>query len=165
MCFLIDPHRSPSVATPWIKLALSNSGQRKSNLSTVHWTDVIHPLPDSVSTPTPAKKSSAAAFQAASSVEKMAVLVRIGLLFPSFYTYRRIAHVMYLYIDIGDFLKQEIKGPATFSCKSGACRFEEPAMNTLIDQIFADQYITLTCNGGECLHYSQVPGYVVRYLC
>lgn len=35
-------------------------------------------------------------------------------------------------------------------------------MNDLIDQMFGDPYITLTCEGGECLHYSQVPGYVVR---
>lgn len=67
-----------------------------------------------------------------------------------------------LVLDIGDFLKEEIKGPATFSCKSGAgCRFEEPAMNQLIDSVFGDAYITLQCEGGECLHYSQVPGYVV----
>ena len=65
-------------------------------------------------------------------------------------------------IDIGDFLKEEIKGPAKFSCKSGSgCKFEEPAMNDLIDQIFGDAYITLECEGGECLHYSQVPGYIV----
>ncbi|KAG5635715.1 hypothetical protein H0H81_010318 [Sphagnurus paluster] len=64
-------------------------------------------------------------------------------------------------VDIGDFLKEEIKGPATFSCKSGrGCKFEEPAMNDLIDSIFGDRYITLNCEGGECLHYSQVPGYV-----
>lgn len=66
-------------------------------------------------------------------------------------------------VDIGDFLTEEIKGPATFSCKSGAgCKFEEPAMNQLINDIFGDQYISLTCGGGECLHYSQVPGYIVR---
>jgi hypothetical protein len=65
--------------------------------------------------------------------------------------------------DIGDFLKEEIKGPATFSCKSDAgCKFEEPAMDQLINDIFGDKYISLTCKGGECLHYSQVPGYVVR---
>jgi len=34
-------------------------------------------------------------------------------------------------------------------------------MNDLIDQMFGDRYITLQCKGGECLHYSQVPGYVV----
>jgi hypothetical protein len=64
-------------------------------------------------------------------------------------------------IDISDFLKEEIKGPASFSCKGNVCRFEEPAMNDLIDQIFGDAYISLQCQGGECLHYSQVPGYVV----
>jgi hypothetical protein len=65
--------------------------------------------------------------------------------------------------DISDFLKEEIKGPTAFSCKSGAgCRFEEPAMNKLINDMFGDGYITLQCEGGECLHYSQVPGYVVR---
>ncbi|PPQ92595.1 hypothetical protein CVT25_007287 [Psilocybe cyanescens] len=64
-------------------------------------------------------------------------------------------------IDISDFLTEEIKGPASFSCKSKeGCKFEEPAMNDLIDQIFGDAYITLQCEGGECLHYSQVPGYV-----
>lgn len=35
-------------------------------------------------------------------------------------------------------------------------------MNQLINDIFGDRYISLTCEGGECLHYSQVPGYVVR---
>lgn len=34
-------------------------------------------------------------------------------------------------------------------------------MNSLIETFFADRYITLQCEGGECLHYSQVPGYVV----
>jgi len=72
---------------------------------------------------------------------------------------------IYIIIDIGDFLKQEIQGPAKFSCKSGKdCKFEEPAMNDLINSIFGDTYITLQCQGGECLHYSQVPGYVVSHL-
>ncbi|KIJ67151.1 hypothetical protein HYDPIDRAFT_109174 [Hydnomerulius pinastri MD-312] len=63
-------------------------------------------------------------------------------------------------VDISDFLVEEIRGPATFSCKTGqGCRFEEPAMNQLINDIFGDAYITLDCDGGECLHYSQVPGY------
>lgn len=34
-------------------------------------------------------------------------------------------------------------------------------MNSLINDIFGDAYITLNCDGGECLHYSQVPGYHV----
>ena len=65
--------------------------------------------------------------------------------------------------DISDLLKEDIKGHAKFSCESGhGCKFEEPAMNGLITDIFGDSYITLNCQGGECLHYSQVPGYVVR---
>jgi hypothetical protein len=105
----------------------------------------------------PARKSNAAVFLVALFAERMVVLVSGSILrghadadFPA---------------DIGDFLREEIKGPATFSCKSGAgCRFEEPAMNDLIDSIFGDAYITLNCEGGECLHYSQVPGYVVSLL-
>ncbi|KAG1759716.1 hypothetical protein EDD22DRAFT_904851 [Suillus occidentalis] len=63
-------------------------------------------------------------------------------------------------VDISDFLTEEIRGPATFSCKTATgCRFEEPAMNNLINDIFGDAYITLQCAGGECLHYSQVPGF------
>lgn len=34
-------------------------------------------------------------------------------------------------------------------------------MNELISTFFGDSYITLECESGECLHYSQVPGYVV----
>ncbi|KZT23139.1 hypothetical protein NEOLEDRAFT_1096591 [Neolentinus lepideus HHB14362 ss-1] len=64
-------------------------------------------------------------------------------------------------VDIGDFLTEEIRGPALFSCTTGkGCKFEEPAMNQLINDIFGDGYISLECDGGECLHYSQVPGYI-----
>lgn len=35
-------------------------------------------------------------------------------------------------------------------------------MNELIDTVFGDPYITLNCESGECLHYTQVPGYQVR---
>lgn len=35
-------------------------------------------------------------------------------------------------------------------------------MNQLINDIFGDGYISLKCHGGECLHYSLVPGFVVR---
>ncbi|EJD49551.1 hypothetical protein AURDEDRAFT_112425 [Auricularia subglabra TFB-10046 SS5] len=64
-------------------------------------------------------------------------------------------------VDISDFLTEEIKGPAKFTCNSGSggCKFEEAAMNDLIDTIFGDPYITLKCDGGECVHYSQVPGF------
>jgi hypothetical protein len=65
-------------------------------------------------------------------------------------------------VDIDDFLTEEVKGPATFACSTGkGCAFEEPAMNQLINDIFGDNSITLDCESGECLHYTQVPGYVV----
>ena len=69
-------------------------------------------------------------------------------------------------IDIGAFLDESIKGPATFSSLStegGSSRdgskFEEPAMNDLIQSIFGDESITLDCNAGECLYKTEVPGY------
>lgn len=67
-------------------------------------------------------------------------------------------------VDIGDFLDQEIKGPATFKClqKSGGtnnCDFDEAAMNDLISSIFGDKTITLSCRSGECMYHTQVPGY------
>lgn len=34
-------------------------------------------------------------------------------------------------------------------------------MNGLINDIFGDKSITLDCDAGECLHYTQVPGYEV----
>ncbi|THH08580.1 hypothetical protein EW145_g2614 [Phellinidium pouzarii] len=64
-------------------------------------------------------------------------------------------------LNIDDFLDDMIKGPGKFTCKSGSgCRFEEPGMNELIDTFFGDNYISLDCDSGECLHFSQVPGYV-----
>jgi hypothetical protein len=71
----------------------------------------------------------------------------------------------FVFSDIGDFLKEEIKGPAKFSCKTGSgCQFEEQAMNELITQVFGDPYITLSCFGGECVPGSLVPGYEVSKL-
>jgi len=34
-------------------------------------------------------------------------------------------------------------------------------MNEFIASVFGDTYIKLECGGGECLHYTQVPGYTV----
>ena len=100
-------------------------------------------------------RSSASVYPTSSCVVRTAVLVRHLVFFLRFAP-------MYCLQDISDFLVEEIRGPATFSCKSGqGCRFEEPAMNSLINDIFGDAYITLDCEGGECLHYSQVPGYRV----
>lgn len=63
-------------------------------------------------------------------------------------------------VNIDDFLSEEVKGPGSFNCIDGqGCTFEEPAMNQLILDIFGDKSITLDCASGECLHYSQVPGY------
>jgi hypothetical protein len=75
---------------------------------------------------------------------------------------RALTTVDWLIVDIDEFLDEEIKGPAKFSCTTGSgCKFEEPAMNVLINDIFGDRYITLECSSGECLHYTQVPGYIV----
>jgi hypothetical protein len=69
-----------------------------------------------------------------------------------------------LIVDISDFLKEEIKGPAQFNCngKKNGCRFEEPAMNELIGSVFGDQSIFLDCDSSECLYYTEVPGYKVH---
>jgi ABC-type multidrug transport system ATPase subunit len=66
-------------------------------------------------------------------------------------------------IDIGDFLKESIKGPAEFRSISGGKEsgsvFSEPAMNDLISSIFGDESIFLQCDTGECLYHTEVPGY------
>lgn len=65
------------------------------------------------------------------------------------------------FADISDFLTEEIKGPTKFSTRSGEdSRFDEPAMNQLINDIFGDSYITLDCKSGECMRASEVPGFV-----
>ncbi|KAL1858602.1 FAD-dependent urate hydroxylase [Paecilomyces lecythidis] len=69
-------------------------------------------------------------------------------------------------IDIGEFLEEMIKGPASFSTLStvhgsdkDGSKFQEPAMNDLIKSIFGDESITLNCQSGECLYKTDVPGY------
>ena len=69
-------------------------------------------------------------------------------------------------IDIGDFLKTDIKGPASFSSVStegggreDGSKFQEPAMNNLIKSVFGDESITLDCRPGECLYKTEIPGY------
>ncbi|CAL9730569.1 hypothetical protein MOUN0_J08856 [Monosporozyma unispora] len=64
-------------------------------------------------------------------------------------------------IDIGEFLTEEITGPGAFTCdlSDKNCKFNEPAMDDLILQIFGDPEIDLSCQSGECLHYSEIPGY------
>lgn len=65
-------------------------------------------------------------------------------------------------IDISDFLTETIKGPGDFRCDiaKGTCSFSEPSMNDLIKSVFGDPAISLTCDSSECLHYTQLPGYV-----
>ncbi|KAG0243696.1 hypothetical protein BGW41_001569 [Actinomortierella wolfii] len=63
-------------------------------------------------------------------------------------------------INIDDFLEEEIHGPAEFVCTDAkSCVFTEPAMNELIETMFGDPAIYLDCFSGECLHYTQVPGF------
>ncbi|KAI9749255.1 MAG: hypothetical protein M4579_006944 [Chaenotheca gracillima] len=69
-------------------------------------------------------------------------------------------------INLDDFLANTIKGPATFSCLSteggnsaDGCKFQEPAMNGLIKDVFGDESILLQCGSGECLYETNVPGY------
>jgi hypothetical protein len=96
------------------------------------------------------RRSIARASPADSSVVKMGVSV--SLLNPPTW--------LSLIADIDEFLDQEVKGPGSFSCVSGkGCKFSEPAMNNLINDVFGDPAITLDCDSGECLHYTQVPGY------
>ncbi|CCH41388.1 putative ATP-dependent permease [Wickerhamomyces ciferrii] len=64
-------------------------------------------------------------------------------------------------IDISDFLTETIQGPGDFSCdlKDKNCKFSEPSMDDLILSVFGDNHITLHCESGECIHYSEIPGY------
>ena len=67
-------------------------------------------------------------------------------------------------VDIGEFLDEEIRGPASFQCKKtdggiNNCAFTEPKMDELISSMFGDSSITLTCRSGECLYHTEVPGY------
>lgn len=67
-------------------------------------------------------------------------------------------------VDIGDFLDESIRGPATFECLqqnggTNKCVFKEPEMDKLIQDMFGDSSILLTCQSGECLYETEVPGF------
>ncbi|EHK96774.1 putative ATP-dependent permease [Glarea lozoyensis 74030] len=66
-------------------------------------------------------------------------------------------------VDITDFLDEEIRGPASFDCDENnginQCKFQEPAMNQLIQQMFGDTSIQINCASGECLYMTEVPGF------
>ena len=59
---------------------------------------------------------------------------------------------------------RKFRGPATFEClqENGGinkCVFKEPHMDDLIQQFFGDSSILLTCQSGECLYETEVPGF------
>lgn len=67
-------------------------------------------------------------------------------------------------VDITDFLDELIRGPATFSCLQqgggvNSCKFKEPEMDNLIQQMFGDSSIFIDCQAGECLYETEVPGF------
>lgn len=66
-------------------------------------------------------------------------------------------------INLSDFLAQVIKGPATFTTKETKegtkSVFSEPEMNNLISGVFGDPSIFLSCDAGECLYKTNLPGY------
>jgi hypothetical protein len=60
--------------------------------------------------------------------------------------------------DIDEFLEEEIRGPGIFTTQRGKAKFDEPAMNQLISDVFGDTFITLECNAGECMRKGMIPG-------
>ncbi|KAI0446504.1 hypothetical protein F4803DRAFT_17787 [Xylaria telfairii] len=67
-------------------------------------------------------------------------------------------------IDLTDFLREAVEGPATFECLQhdggvNVCKFKEPQLDWMVRSIFGDESIELDCRSGECLHYTEVPGY------
>ena len=152
--------RLPSAVTTTTGHANFNSGPPKWNLSTAVCR-IAHQsgYPDTTSIPqsTPAIRCNVDVYQVVSFVVKMVVLVCVVTSF----------HDLLLtgLSDIHEYFENDIKGPATFQCTTGrGCTFSEEAMDELITTFFGDPMITLQCESGECLHYSQVPGYVVSFL-
>lgn len=149
-------------------LAISSSGSTVSKVSTVNFLDVAGRV-KGVLIPTkrtinvkrlnvPVSLDNSYVARTVASVSLNSDFLHFALL-PS-------AHLYFIFTfwnaDIDDFLSEEVKGPGSFSCSAGrGCSFSEPAMNQLINDIFGDKSITLDCESGECLHYTQVPGYVV----
>ncbi|KAI1198197.1 hypothetical protein F5X97DRAFT_300192 [Nemania serpens] len=67
-------------------------------------------------------------------------------------------------IDLTDFLKQAVEGPATFECRQqgggvNQCKFKEPQLDWMVRSIFGDESIELECRSGECLYHTEIPGY------
>ncbi|KAJ3212142.1 hypothetical protein HDU67_004012 [Dinochytrium kinnereticum] len=72
-------------------------------------------------------------------------------------------------IDLSDWMTDDEEGPTgpmTYTCveapndnSNHSCKFEEPHMNSLISLISKEDYFSLACVAGECLHVTQIPGY------
>ncbi|RYO91556.1 hypothetical protein DL763_004937 [Monosporascus cannonballus] len=67
-------------------------------------------------------------------------------------------------VDLTDFLKESVEGPAVFECEQegggvNKCEFKEPSLDWMVKNIFGDDHIALECRSGECLHRTEVPGY------
>ncbi|KAI8848196.1 hypothetical protein BC829DRAFT_490218 [Chytridium lagenaria] len=72
-------------------------------------------------------------------------------------------------IDLTDWMTDDEEGPTgpmTYTCVENpgdngnhSCKFEEPHMNSLISLISKEDYFSLACVSGECLHVTQIPGY------
>lgn len=67
-------------------------------------------------------------------------------------------------IDLTDFLKESVEGPASYSCEQqdggvNACKFKEPQLDWMVRNVFGDESIELDCRSGECLYHTEVPGY------
>ncbi|KAK4218881.1 hypothetical protein QBC37DRAFT_305318 [Rhypophila decipiens] len=67
-------------------------------------------------------------------------------------------------IDLTEFFIYEIVGPATFECtqlpgQGKKCAFKEPGLDNMVNNVFGDASILLTCDAGECLYHTEVPGY------
>ncbi|RKP01830.1 hypothetical protein CXG81DRAFT_11477 [Caulochytrium protostelioides] len=74
-------------------------------------------------------------------------------------------------VDLSDWFSDDEEGPTgpgQIQCEeerddrghvAQRCRFEEPHMNQLIQQLFGEAAIELHCQSSECLHYSEIPGY------
>lgn len=149
-----------------LALAISNSGSTVSRVSTVNFQSVVGRV-KAVLIPTKqainVKKLNVPVSLDNSYVVRTVASVSLDstFFFPPF-TRLTSAYPLFFFADIDDFLSEEVKGPGSFSCSTGrGCSFSEPAMNQLINDIFGDKSITLDCESGECLHYTQVPGYVI----
>lgn len=67
--------------------------------------------------------------------------------------------------NIKSILASRVKGPAELNCNtnSGECSFKESYLRGLFRALLGNESISLQCDSSECLHYTEVPGYVVPH--